>query len=242
MSVITPIEECESLEDFYKKVVTEFLSLDIKDVAILYRGQLDSKWHLLPRIATKYNNTGKMPTSFLEDERKNFDEFKRLGRPYIEAKVLENDWDAIALAQHYGLHTRLLDWSQNPLVALWFAFEAEDSEVSHRAVWQFMLLEGDIANTSNGDPFNQKKTVAFKPSHITKRITAQMGWFTTHRFLTASSTFVKLNANKSYEGHLVKIQIPNSERENILKGLNLLGINRFTLFPDLDGLAKHLNG
>src|SRR5579872_5540330 len=84
---------------------------------ILYRGQENSTWNLLPKIGRRG-----ISTDFLSFEKSIISEFKRLGRTYLAADILNNEWDLLALAQHHGLPTRLLDWSTNPLVALWFAF------------------------------------------------------------------------------------------------------------------------
>jgi len=183
----------------------------------------------------------KITSKFLKEEKEKLDEFKRLGRPYIHNTILSNQWDLIALAQHYGLSTRLLDWTTNPLVALWFAFNIDDLTISNRAVWLLRLEKDEIADTTIGTPFDQTKTKAFKPNHITARITSQSGWFTTHKFMMKSSKFIKLNNNRAYNSKIFEFKILNSERNNILKGLDILGINHFSLFSDLDGLAKYLD-
>lgn len=228
---------CLNLEEYIRVLTSVVLRSNItKSDTLIYRGQKDATWNLLPKIARQ-----NITSSILEDEIEKLEEFKRIGRPYIENTLLKSSWDIIALAQHYGLTTRLLDWTTNPLVALWFAFAQEDSKIKTRSVWLLFLNKTDIADISKGTPFNQSKTKAFKPSHITNRITAQSGWFTTHKFISKTSKFIKLNTNKSYLDRIVKFEIPNSERGNILKGLEILGINHFSLFPDLDGLSKYLD-
>ena len=86
----------------------------------IYRGQNNCVWELKPKIfrddfifKNKFNTLKEYEVWLLE-------QFKRKALPYIK-RIPENDWEWISLAQHYGLATRLLDWSSNPLVALFFA-------------------------------------------------------------------------------------------------------------------------
>ena len=235
LSMSRTVIESRTLDEFVLYVTRSAENRSWKDGFILYRGQKNSKWGLIPKIARQ-----RLEKDFLDKEIDKLNEFKRLGRPFIENSILSDYWDLVALAQHYGLSTRLLDWTTNPLVALWFAFIEIDTTIKNRAVWLLFLDRADIADIANGSPFDQKRTKAFRPSHITSRITAQSGWFTTHKFLKTTSRFVRLNSNRVYKDRLIKFEIPNKERNEILKGLDVLGVNVFTLFPDLDGLSKYL--
>ncbi|MDO3627650.1 FRG domain-containing protein [Mucilaginibacter sp. BT774] len=207
----------------------------VSESLLLYRGQEDADWRLMPRIARLSVTTG-----FTDRENDLIEEFKLQGRSWIPNDVLNNPWDLLALAQHHGLKTRLLDWSSNPLVALWFAFEKE-STVKKRSVWILEVSKDELADIHKGSPMNQGKTKAFKPSHITKRITAQAGWFTTHKYLDDKGKFIPLDRNNTYVTKLVRLDIDNEKREEILLVLDKLGINSSSLFPDLEGLTQYLN-
>ena len=90
----------------------------------VFRGHSDSTWKLRPKVgredvlATRWDEAGELGL---------FAEFKRRAREF-ESGVEFNDWDWLALAQHYGLPTRLLDWTQNPLVAAFFAVSSQPSQ------------------------------------------------------------------------------------------------------------------
>jgi hypothetical protein len=71
----------------------------------------------------------------LEQEQRLFAEFRRRSAAYLDA-TNRDDWDMLAIAQHHGTATRLLDWTDNPLVALWFAVR-EGTQQSDSVVWCF---------------------------------------------------------------------------------------------------------
>jgi len=209
-------------------------NLEGKDLLILFRGQREDE-PLLPKI-----DRNGVPLSKLKKiEKQLIDEFKRRSYPFLDFHP-KTRWDWLALAQHHGLPTRLLDWTENPLAALWFSLNKKGDN-SNRVVWCFVVEENKIVNPRelHNSPYNQGKTKIFKPNHITTRISSQSGWFTVHR-LNREKGFIALNKNVDYESNLVKFNISNKNRTKMLSDLDKLGINASSLFSNLDGLSRYL--
>jgi hypothetical protein len=220
----------DTLTEYFDFVESHNLVADCN--LTLYRGQSDTSWHLEPKISRK-----PIFPDIIKSEGEIIQEFKRLGRSMIPLDVLSNQWDLLAFAQHHGLKTRLLDWTTNPLTALWFAF-SDIINVKSRSVWFMFLNESDIVDTSDGSPLDQSRTIAFKPNHVTQRITAQNGWFTTHKFNKRHGRTSRLEFVDDFKAKVYRIDIPNTARRDILEGLNKFGINHASVFPDLSGLTS----
>jgi hypothetical protein len=197
----------------------------------LFRGQPEDK-PLLPKIGR-----GTCKPELLNQEQRLFAEFKTRSAAYLDA-TNRTDWDLLAVAQHNGMATRLLDWTDNPLVALWFAVR-EGPQAGDSVVWCFPFSEADIANQRDDSPFKGERTKVFQPRHITKTIAAQDGWFTVHKFM--GDRFIPLENNRVYMDSLLKLRVPKGRVENLRSQLSFIGVNDSTMFPDLGGLCDFLN-
>lgn len=133
-----PVKTVGSLPEFLQHIEEQCSG----ERNVLFRGHTNCSWLLEPKIARlKLRNRFRLPGAESELLR----DFKRQALPYL-ARDLQNDWDWLAPAQHHGLPTRLLDWTTNALVALWFAVEQPPEEDANGAVWMFYGKPDDYAD------------------------------------------------------------------------------------------------
>jgi hypothetical protein len=79
----------------------------------------------------------------------------------------------------------------------------------------------------------------FQPELSSVRIQSQNGWFTVHKYMSESKKFVPFQKNSRYKRFLKKIVIPDSSFYKLRFQLDRMGVNKLSLFPDLDGAAQY---
>lgn len=210
------VTEIRDFEDFHQ--------FSNRANVMVYRGHRSLEYKLLPKAWRKSRNSRR---KLLRKEMECLQSFKKMAFPYLDI-VPPNDWEWLAIAQHHGLGTRLMDWTHNPMVAAYFAVEQPNDGDSVI----YALKSKELINTTEHiDPFAIDSVGRFLPRHITKRITAQAGLFTIHP-----------EPKVEFEDeNLQKLIIKRSFRRNFKGILYKYGVHRFSLFPDLDGLSTHID-
>lgn len=262
----------------------EFINEDmLKFTSYVYRGQADATWDLRPALnrspnpATVAEIANEMPHLTLS----RFQAASR-GRRGTNPKTLDEDeWWAVG--QHHGLQTPLLDWTESPFVALFFAFvEKRDCEsrvvvalaepmVEFRSTQ--LLWKHDIEMNRQESEKSPMESLSIRnPGKVTPtlglldrlsapqslppdtvsfvrpdldenaRLTSQRGLFTKGPRTMSIEDWVNNNFQEEQKKYvLIKILLPNDNRENCLRYLNRMNINYLSLFPDLEGASRHCN-
>jgi type I restriction enzyme M protein len=188
--------------------------------ATLYRGVASCRQHkLIPSVGRNidfvYNK---------QIEERMFRLFKEKSIPFLKERP-RDDWEFLAIAQHYGLPTRLLDWTWNPLIAAFFA--ACDCGEEDGAI--YALYAAIVPSCSASvSPFETPGYCIYNPPHFDIRVVAQSGAFTSQD-----------EPNKEFPNdECDAIIIPHGLKTDIRHRLRILNIHTGTLFPSLDGVAK----
>lgn len=191
----------------------------------IYRGEDDIQYVLRPKF-------GRYEVAVIPDsvgyETQLLRQFRRRSAPHIaHPPVNELEW--LSLAQHHGLATRLLDWSENPLVAAYFAVR-EMLKPGDRCLYALCIDDLDYVDPESS-PFEIDQVQLFSPKHISPRISSQLGVFTVHAAPFEPFSHPLLERWIVKEKAVIDIAVT----------LDSIGFNMATMFPGLDGIASHIN-
>jgi hypothetical protein len=229
--------------DFLRKVKRHISSLASEGCDVpFFRGHSESSWKLLPAV-------GRYPWKWATSSPEGslyFDFITQAG-----ALLPENSssWSNVFIMQHYGLPTRLLDWTETFSVALYFAIKNADKDA---AIWILDPFELNritinrpqiIHPTDLGHDYYsyfieptaklEGNVVAISPLRHNPRVFHQRAGFTLH-------DDIETPLEDLHPSIVTKITLSKEAFSEAGTFLDLAGISEFTLFPDFDGLGRQL--
>lgn len=202
----------------------------------VYRGHASENWKLESTLKRKVNdiaNTDDIEKNILNDFKKHC-----LGRRgHNPPELSENEW--WALGQHFGLDTPLLDWSDSPYVAAFFAFNSENTDTENVVVW---LLYKSINEDEEIKKLKSEHKIEFLRPYLDEnaRLINQRGLFVRTPNMECVNEWAK-NIEGDGTIYLSRVLIPRAEKDFALDSLDKMNINDLSLFPDVSGSAKYAN-
>jgi hypothetical protein len=201
--------------------------------AHFYRGQAQD-WPLVASIG----RVGRGGFEELKDfEEQILHEFRRLASPYYaNPPASMAEW--LLHAQHHGLPTRLLDWTTNPLKALFFAVQ-DDRNKADGVVWSL-----DPLNVEWNDPLpdlTAELHYFHRPAHLNTRIVAQESAFLVFPLLEGQVDMQPPNLEDgAIYGSVDRVIIPGASKTKIKRFLAPLGIHALSIYPSVEAVAASI--
>jgi hypothetical protein len=217
-------------------------SLAVGSPTLIYRGMSDKAYTLCPSNARHpsehtYGDVTTLESAMLE-------EFKRLSLRELEFEP-ENEFEWLFLAQHHGLPTRLLDWSTNPLVGLYFSVEKNDDRdgvlyLTRQSVSdQYHLFDHRTADYQKRHAIpiaiqpRQGKVIFVRPRYKDRRYHNQASVFS-----CPAKPYEPLDVDVLE--NLESLIVPRTLKPALRERLRMLGVSASFIYPGLDGVAAEV--
>jgi hypothetical protein len=217
-----------------------------------FRGQRDARWQMWTSLSRHLREFGVHPSVWPPQEARIVRIFKRKAHLHLTHIPVETDtFQWLALIQHYGGPTRLLDFTWSPYVAAFFALETATTDAAVFALDTRKLPQkisiGRVSATSLREtgafealflPGTNQIVTQTEPGVLNPRLTAQLGTFVVPGVLDEPPE--KVIDNCCGTDALVKITLSHDLREEAMRSLYDRNVHNASLFPDLNGLAASL--
>jgi hypothetical protein len=200
----------------------------------VFRGHADVSWDLRPGI-------GRLSGYQKSRELQAFQIFKRQAAVFEHGRDLD-EWDWLALAQHHGLPTRLLDWTSNPLVACFFAVsdpstvDKEGQLIAFKVDRRQWLTERDTG--SGTTPLEVRDVRFMHPRPIFGRVHAQHGIFSLHP--SPNIPWSGPTPSRGPGARQARFRIKSKWKADFQQRLSVFGVDEARLMNDLDGITSVL--
>lgn len=193
-------------------------------------------WPLLPSICRNRNDK-----VLLRQERESITQFVEEAPPTLQ-EIPASDWDWLVVAQHYGLPTRLLDWTSDPFTALWFALRDLADENDRPEVWVMNPLKEDVIEDLQGTrPFAGARTKAFQSKFNHPRVRAQNSWFTATKFIEKGSMgFIPIGRNWQLRKRVQRVRISQQAWDELNRSLESQGYTETKMYPSTETVAARI--
>ena len=273
------LDSWEAFEEVVKQsnIETEELKKSRQTISsttrIIYRGQADSRWHLKNTLEQRvkkditvnsyFNIMLKIWNSSASTYKKKWPDLEKeikecnVDNIYLFPTVRANSREIIRFMshlRHHGFPSPLLDWTANPLIAAFFAFENIPDATERTAIYTFRYQTGQMSNMSNmleptaieiGPDIPGIERHVKQEAHYTLCAQQDDGSnFRNARFtnieedINKSGFYIDSNGNDvdlgSVKNVTHKFTIPVSERNKVLKKLQIMNINRCFLFEETE--------
>lgn len=227
----------------------------------VFRGQLNADWEIRNALER---------TEFIQHykgiEKTFLKEFQRGARNYLNRdETPQHIIEWLALMQHHGAPTRLVDFSKSPFISAYFAFEQCWEDAQNVAIWAINInhirraafniireklgedLEKDSKDLVNEEVFEKvfdldELSLIFpvEPFRMNRRYSLQQSIFVSTGNSKESFMEQTRFLGENISSCMVRIELPTLNKKDVIRDLLKMNIHRASLFPDLDGYALAL--